>query len=65
MKKEFKHKHAGHRQRLKDKVRINGLKSLSMHEVLELLLTYTIPQKDTNALAHELIDKYNGFSKLG
>lgn len=64
MKKEFKHKHAGHRQRLKNKVRINGLKSLSMHEVLELLLTYTIPQKDTNALAHELIDKYNGFSNV-
>ncbi len=64
MKKELKHKHAGHRQRLKNKVRMNGLKSLSIHEVLELLLTYTIPQKDTNALAHELIDRYNGFSNV-
>lgn len=64
MKKEYAHKHAGHRQRLKNKVRMYGLKSLSIHEVLELLLTYTIPQKDTNALAHELIDKYNGFSNV-
>ena len=64
MKKEFAHKHAGHRQRLKNKVRMNGLKSLSIHEVLELLLTYTIPQKDTNGLAHELIDKYNGFANV-
>lgn len=64
MKREYSHKHAGHRQRLKNKVRMNGLKSLSVHEVLELLLTYTIPQKDTNGLAHDLIDKYNGFSNV-
>ena len=56
--------HGGHRQRLKDKVRQNGLTSLSLHEVLELILTYTIPQKDTNQLAHELIDTYGGFSKV-
>lgn len=54
--------HSGHRQRLKSKVKNNGLKSLSMHEVLELMLTYTIPQRDTNELAHNLIKKYNGFA---
>ncbi len=64
MKYPYKHVHGGHRQRLKDKVRQNGLTSLSLHEVLELILTYTIPQKDTNQLAHELIDTYGSFSKV-
>lgn len=54
--------HKGHRQRLKEKVRNNGLKVLSEHEMLELLLTYTIPQKDTNELAHELINKFGSIS---
>lgn len=54
--------HKGHRQRLKDKVRKAGLNYLSEHEILELLLTYTIPQKDTNPLAHSLIDSYSSLS---
>ncbi len=54
--------HAGHRQRLKQRVRANGLKSFSEHEVLEYLLTYCIPRKDTNELAHKLIDHFNGLS---
>lgn len=60
----YKHMHGGHRQRLKDKVRKNGLNALSIHEVLELILTYTIPQKDTNQLAHELIRTYGSLSQV-
>lgn len=56
--------HAGHRQRLKDKVRQNGLKVLSDHEVLELLLTYSIPLKDTNELAHKLINNFGDITKV-
>ncbi len=65
-KEEVKEKnvHAGHRQRLKDKVRQNGLKVLSKHEALELLLTYTIPQKDTNKLAHNLLLEYGNFANI-
>lgn len=56
--------HAGHRQRLKDKVRQNGLGVLSEHEILELLLTYSIPYKDTNELAHSLIDNFGDITKV-
>ena len=56
--------HKGHRQRLKSKALKNGLKSLSKHEILELMLTYTIPQKDTNELAHKLINSFFGFSNV-
>lgn len=56
--------HKGHRQRLKNKVRANTLKALSEHEILELILTYSIPYKDTNALAHKLIDSYDNIKNV-
>lgn len=55
--------HKGHRQRLKEKVRKGGLKILDNHEVLELLLTYVIPQKDVNDLAHDLYRTFGSISK--
>lgn len=61
---ERKNIHKGHRQRLKDKVRKGSLFTLQKHEMLELLLTYTIPQKDTNPLAHNLLNKYLGFANV-
>lgn len=64
MKKEQNHPHYGHRQRLKDKVRNHGLKVLADHEILELLLTYTIPRRDTNELAHRLLEKYKTLSAV-
>ena len=62
MSKIDEHPHNGHRQRLKNKVRDFGLKVLAEHEILELLLTYTIPRKDTNELAHTLLNKYKTLS---
>ncbi len=62
--KTYEHMHGGHRQRLKDKVREHGLKVLSEHEILELILTYTIPYKDTNELAHSLINRFGSLSAV-
>ncbi|MBQ8615541.1 MAG: RadC family protein [Clostridia bacterium] len=56
-----KNQHAGHRKRLKTKVENYGLGCLAYHEVLELLLTYTIPRSDTNPTAHNLIDYFGSF----
>ena len=56
--------HAGHRQRLKDKVRKAGLDCLSTHEVLELILTYAIPRKDVNELAHRLLLNYGSIKNI-
>lgn len=61
---EIKNLHKGHRQRLKNKVRTSGLNILPTHEALELLLTYTIPQKDTNELAHHLLDTFGSFANI-
>lgn len=50
--------HDGHRLRLKQQFLENGLDSFEPHQILELLLFYSIPQRDTNPLAHELINKF-------
>ena len=50
--------HKGHRLRLKQRFLSEGLSSFEDHEVLELILYYTIPQGDTNPLAHRLLERF-------
>lgn len=56
--KKRKSVHEGHRERVREKFLNYGLESFSEFEVLEMLLFYAIPYKDTNELAHALIDKF-------
>ena len=52
--------HEGHRARMKKKLLENGERSLADHELLEVLLYYAIPRRDTNELAHRLLSpKYH------
>lgn len=62
MEKEVNHKN--HRKRLKNKVEKHGLDCLAYHEILELLLTYVIPRKDTNPIAHKLMNYFGLFSSV-
>ncbi len=55
---------AGHRQRLLDRFTGSGLASLHLHEIVELLLTFTIPRRDTKPLAKELVRRYRGLSAI-
>ena len=50
--------HEDHRQRLRALFRSAGLDSLQPHNVLELLLFYSIPRRDTNEIAHRLLDHF-------
>lgn len=50
--------HSGHRERMKHQFLKNGLSSFEAHQVLELLLFYSVPRKDTNPLAHTLLNKF-------
>jgi len=54
--------HVGHRQRLKERFRREGLDNFDDLYVLELLLFYCIPQKDTNPLAHRLLDQFGSLA---
>lgn len=50
--------HSGHRERLRKKVLEHGIDVLESHEVLELLLFYSIPRRNTNGIAHEMLDEF-------
>ena len=54
----------GHRERIKNKFKKEGLKPFLDHEVLELLLTYSIPRKDTKKLAWALLKNFGSFSAV-
>ena len=52
----------GHRARIKNKFKTQGLKPFLDHEVLELLLTYSIPRHDTKKLAWSVLKQFDSFS---
>lgn len=54
----------GHRERLIEKALRYGIESFQKHEVLELYLFTLIPRKDTNPIAHELIEKFGSFYNI-
>jgi len=56
--------HDGHRQRLKQRFLDSGLAGFPDHNILELLLFYTIPRRDTNELAHTLINTFGSLSAV-
>ena len=55
--KQAEHAHTGHRTRLRESAK-QDLYALSDVELVELLLSFFIPQKDTNVVAHKLIDRF-------
>ncbi|MDD2480986.1 MAG: DNA repair protein RadC [Lutispora sp.] len=59
-----KNLHAGHRQRVKNRYLSEGLDSFNDHQILEILLFYCIPMKDTNELAHKMINEFGTLAGL-
>lgn len=57
-KPEKKNEHAGHRARMKQRFLEHGLDNFSDHNVLELLLFFAVPRRDTNRMAHQLLDAF-------
>ena len=57
--------HNGHRQRVWKEFVENGIgENTPPHKVLELILFFTIPRKDTNALAHIVLERLGGFANV-
>ena len=50
--------HDGHRQRLKQRYQQFGLDSFTEVQILELLLFHVIPRRDTNPIAHALLERF-------
>lgn len=56
--------HEGHRQRMKNRFLKHGADSFDDYQMLEILLFYAIPTKDTNELAHILINTFGSIDKV-
>ena len=54
----------GHRSRLRTRLLKAGRASFADHELLELLLTYSIPRKDTKQIAKKLIEQFGTFAAV-
>ena len=55
--------HDGHRERLKKRF-LSSPDSFEDHELLELILFYSIPRKDTNEIAHELLNEFGSLPNV-
>ena len=56
--------HKDHRLRLKRRYEKEGFGGFEDHNVLELLLFYAIPRKDTNPIAHRLLKRFGSLSAV-
>lgn len=56
--------HDGHRDRLRAKFINGGADCLATHELLELLLFYCVPRRNTNDIAHLMIDRLGSLEKV-
>ena len=56
--------HAGHRARLLEQIYKSGLDNMTEVQVLEFVLTFFVPRKDTNELAHRLINEFGNLKNV-
>lgn len=68
---EFKNKnpkvlnlHQGHKLRLRTSLIENGWEDFSDHQILEYILSCVLVRKDTNPLAHKLIDEFGSLANV-
>lgn len=56
--------HKDHRKKVREKFYECGLQGMAPHNILELLLFFGIPFKDTNPMAHELVNRFGSLSAV-
>ena len=56
--------HKDHRKRMKHQFIRGGIDQFEPHQVLEMLLFFAIPQRDTNPLAHRLLDRFGDLASV-
>ena len=56
--------HDGHREKMRRRFLSGGLEHFADHEALELLLFYAIPRRDTNPIAHALMERYGSLAAV-
>ena len=54
----------GHRERLRERYRRAGFNAFAEYELLELLLFYALPRRDTKAIARKLLERFGSLSAV-
>ena len=55
--------HDGHRERLRERF-LTSPESFADHELIELLLCYSITRRNTNDIAHELLNNFGSIKDI-
>ena len=56
--------HSGHRKRMRTRLNKNGPDTMEDHELIEMLLYYCVPMKDTNEIAHKMLSAFGSMTNL-
>ena len=56
--------HEGHRKRMRERITKYGIDNLEDHELIEYILYQTYKQKNTNEIAHRLLNHFHRFDKI-
>lgn len=59
-----KNAHKGHREKVRQRYYETGLQGMAPHNILEFLLFFGIPYRDTNPIAHDLINHFGSLSAV-
>jgi DNA repair protein RadC len=54
----------GHKKRLRERYRKDGLRGFHSYEVLELILSYSLVRKDTKKIAKDLIERFRSLTSV-
>ncbi len=54
--------HTEHRERMRERFRKNGISVFEDHEILEMLLFSAIPRRNTNDIAHALLNRFGSIA---
>lgn len=63
-KKPKKNPHAGHRERMRARVRAHGFDGFAEHEIMEYMLFHVIRRGNTNEIGHALIDTFGSVGEV-
>lgn len=56
--------HAGHRERMRARFMREGSDSFDSHQLLEMYLFPALPRRDTNEIAHRLIERFGSLEEV-
>ena len=57
-------RHSGHRKRMRARLTADGLDSFTDTQVLEYILTLSIPRRDVRPIAEELMEKFGSLARV-